>query len=343
VLLVARDRGGEAIRSIGASIALSRALPGHRIYRLERLSGGPSSGVDRRLLAGLAEAARRDPLCLRVIVELFDRDSDARASLRRALADLGFEKSAAPRMYPRTLAVDLRPNEADLFSGLHGTARRGIRAPGKRGLEVRPIADPDLAPRLETLVQSTFERNNATALAVSWRQIVNFSLDNPSISRLVGVFDPRHTGPESLLAFAWGCAHGSYASYEAGGREQHPEFGNTPLGYAPLWDLMAWARRETGATWFDLGGVRDDGDDSADGISDFKRYFSREVVDVGEEWTLEPSRTRAVAARVIAATARWAANLRRGALRSSLPLTILSVQLADSAACLAGGPIVPPS
>jgi lipid II:glycine glycyltransferase (peptidoglycan interpeptide bridge formation enzyme) len=63
-----------------------------------------------------------------------------------------------------------------------------------------------------------------------------------------------------------------------------------------IWDLIQWVKR-TAALWFDLSGVTlgstEDGKDALGGISDFKRFFSRTIVNVGEEWILEshPIRT----------------------------------------------------
>ena len=78
--------------------------------------------------------------------------------------------------------------------------------------------------------------------------------------------------------------------------------------------------------------------DELDGIYEFKRYFSRESVDVGDEWVMEPLRTRAAIARVISAAATWVLRLRRpkikwvalavaeGADMNGVVTTLLTVQ-----------------
>ncbi len=125
--------------------------------------------------------------------------------------------------------------------------------------------------------------------AREWGSIIELGRVAPRLSRLVGLFRDGRSDPKSLLAFAWGCAHGEYAHYDAAGSTR-PDDLRVPLAYALLWDLICWAKRG-GAKWFDLGGITFGHRDSSDplgGISDFKRYFSKQVVVVGQEWMLEP-------------------------------------------------------
>ena len=76
-----------------------------------------------------------------------------------------------------------------------------------------------------------------------------------------------------------------------------------PLLYAPLWELIRWARAG-GARWFDFGGITltdPDASDPLQGISDFKRFFCRDVAKVGGEWRLDPPSLAGRAWK----TARW--------------------------------------
>src|SRR5262249_28280141 len=155
----------------------------------------------------------------------------------------------------------------------------------KRGLEVRPITEVSLATRLVELTH----RSGSIDSPRPWAQIIRLSASNPEVSRIVGLFDTRHAEPDALLAFAWGCLHGSYVSYEDGARARSSELGDYSLGSAPLWDLIVWANEQTDASWFDLGGITTDAAGAVVG-SELKRYFSRAVIDVGEDWSLEPSK-----------------------------------------------------
>ena len=79
-----------------------------------------------------------------------------------------------------------------------------------------------------------------------------------------------------------------------------------------------WAKSQ-GVTWFDFGGItvgtQGDPDDPLGGISDFKRYFSRDVVEVGEERVFEPRRLRAGLARGIGTGAALLSGIRRSLVR----------------------------
>jgi hypothetical protein len=309
--LVARYGTGTPRRALGASISPSRALPGHRIYRVERLGAGGSSREDVALLRAFAGVVRGDSRCLRAVVEILERESGGRAMLGETLRELGFSRVSPPRMYARTIALDLAGPEDELFASLDKTARRHVRAPAKKGLELRLIADVRYAPRIEVLLEQTFRRTEGDLQRLPWDRIIEWSVEEPRVSRVIGLFDPATEGPESLISMAWGCAQGEYACYEAGAGVRRPDLGSLPVSYAPLWDLITWARRDTGATWFDLGGASSgDADDSLAGNVEFKRYFSQQVIDVGEEWQLEPHAGRATLARAIAATARLAGRVR---------------------------------
>jgi lipid II:glycine glycyltransferase (peptidoglycan interpeptide bridge formation enzyme) len=80
--------------------------------------------------------------------------------------------------------------------------------------------------------------------------------------------------------------------------------------YAVVWDLIRWAK-ENGARFFDFGGITVGSHGSNDplgGISDFKRYFSERVVEVGAEWSFEPRPLQAYAARMVSSAAAFLAR-----------------------------------
>lgn len=310
LLLVLRDIHGRPVHALAASIATSRALPGHRVYRVQRLGSGGAE-ADTRLLSELGSLARRDPLALRVCVEVFERNQESRRILVAALSASGFNRSRRPRMYTHTLAIDLGLPRESLLARLKQNTRRKIRLPQRRGLRLMPVLDPALAPRLHELTRRVFERRNADAPVVPWERVIEFSASQPSLSRLAGLYDPSAPRAEQLVAFAWGCAHGSYATYEAGASAGRGDLKRLPLSYAPIWDLIAWATSETTAGWFDLGGVSvGAGDDARDGISEFKRHLSEQLVEVGGEWTLEPHPARATLALALSKAAQWASTLK---------------------------------
>jgi hypothetical protein len=307
LIAVAREEGDRPVAAVGVSIAASRALPGHRLYRIARMSAAGRDSIDAMLIGGVVAAAKRDALCLRVSVEVFERDETRRARLTSALAAYGFIRTLDMRSYQQTLALELAPGADALLTRLAASVRRNIREPVKRGLEIRQVSDAALAPRLDALLRETYRRTGGVAPQLPWRSLIELSTREPHRSRICGLFDPMATGSDMLVGYAWGAVHGDYVSYEAGGSTRRADLGRTPLAYAPLWDLIAWASR-THATWFDLGGVTPGtnatADDPLGGISDFKRHFSQTLVNVGAEWVLEPRPVRASIAHAVSALGR---------------------------------------
>jgi len=139
-----------------------------------------------------------------------------------------------------------------------------------------------------------------------WPSIIKLSRCHPTTSRILGLFRTDSEEPGSLLAFAWSRHHGDHADYAVAASTRKTDL-RIPFGYALLWDLICWAKRN-GATWFDLAGVTSDRvaeNELTAGISKFKRYFSERVVEVGDEWRLEPYPARAWLAHVISNAANW--------------------------------------
>lgn len=299
------DAAGAARHGVAFTAHRSRALPGFRLLRAERVDPAIDPPAMLRALRAIADLARR-PLSrvLRVYVELFCRDAATRASLPAVLREIGFRPAAHLRSYRQTLLIDLAGDEEQIFARLHATGRRHIRAVARAPVEVRAVTDPGLAPRLEALMRETFERTGGRYLPEDWPAIVRLSAREPHLSRVAGLFRSDAPAPQSLLSFAWGRMHGDHADYTAGASTRLSDV-RTPLGYGTIWDLVRWAKRE-GATYFDLGGITagtHGSDDPLGGISDFKRYFGGAMVEVGEEWTLEP---HPLAARLAGALSRVA-------------------------------------
>ena len=310
--LAARDPDGTCRGGFAVDVRPSRALPGHLLLRAERFGGSMADDVREATLAALVALARRNRRVLRVNVEVFCRDDSRRGHIEETLKRHGMRPATENQRYAKTVAIDLAPDEGSILASFHATARRHIRAVAKHPVAVRPITDVSLAPRLDSLKLETMQRTGGTQARTDWAGPIALSAEHPHLSRIVGMFRTDREGPESLLAFAWGCAHGDHAHYDAAASTRHTDL-RVPLAYALVWDLVRWARG-TGAGWFDFGGITDgrfgEAGDRLGGISDFKRYFSREVVDVGGEWVLEPSRARAGLARAIGGGASWALRIR---------------------------------
>lgn len=304
----------EPLRSCRGGVAMdvssSRSLPGHRLLRVTRLGSGLPGATLRVGLAGLAALAKRQSRILRITLNAFSRDS--LGDLAAAFSAFGFQEVRPPSSYRYTRVVDLSLDLALVMAGLHSTARRNIRSIQKAPVDMRAITEARWAPRVAELQNLALRRTGASERNMDWVARINLSRVQPDLSNLVGLFRREKEGPESLVAFAWGCRHGDHVEYRAGGSARLADL-RLSLAYGPLWDLISWAKRG-GATWFDLGGTTlprnaesdaGDGDEALDGISQFKGYFSRDVAEVGAEWRLEPHPARTRLARNISATAAW--------------------------------------
>lgn len=322
VIVRSGDGGAAGHPAAGFAVELSasRALPGHLLARVERLGEGADVDATAAGLRVLAARLRREPRVLRLAVEVVMRDAASRSVLGEALRDVGFVRAKAVRCYEATLAFDLRESEETLWDALPRKTRRDIRLNGKHAVEIRPVADASLAPRLDALMIETMARTGGQYHPVPWTTVIELGRGQPERSNLLGLFRTDvPDGEESLVAFVWACHHGTYAHYDAGASTRATTL-RIPLMYALLWEQLRWAKAQ-GATWFDMGGVSrgtlGDGDDPLGGISDFKRYFTRDLVTVGEDWMLETSPARARVARLLGAGARWVARMRSPAERAS--------------------------
>lgn len=311
-----RGQDGACRAGFAVESERSRALPGHRLLSVRHLGIGSGGLDDSSLdagLAALAGQARSDSSILRVTVESFALDPDARARTSERLRRHGFQQAPPTRVYQRTLVIDLNAEEEAIFAGFHKNARQGIRNVARYPVVVTTADSVELAPRLQELGDEALRRTGGESRQLDWSSLIRMSAAAPSLSRIAVLRRTDRTGPESVLAFAWGCVHGEVAEYSVSGSARVDDL-KVSTSYALLWDLIRWARLE-GARWFDLGGITSgstQSDDALGGISDFKRRFSQRELEVGGQWQLEPRPGRAAAARIIS---RGASLLRHTANR----------------------------
>jgi len=156
-------------------------------------------------------------------------------------------------------------------------------------LRSQVISDPVYAERLDELQQQAMTRTGGKPPSLDWQGVIKMSNENPSLSRVGGLFPGDDLAPENMGAFLWVCNHGDNVEYRAAGSTRRTDV-KIPFGYLLAWDMIRWAK-EIGVGWFDMGGVTlaEDNETELEGISRFKRYFSREVAEVGAEWILEPA------------------------------------------------------
>jgi len=277
----------------------SRALPGHCILRLERLGESIPEGAERATVGAVLALARRAPRVLRVVAELHDRDAARRARMAGALRAAGFYRKDQLRMYDRTLAIDLQRGDQTLLDSFSTRARREIRRAERFPLSVITIEDNALVPQLEEIHRQTYARTGGRASAQPWTRLVAAAREVPDRLRIFGVM-LTDAGTARLVSFALVLRHGTFAVYHTAGSTRLANR-RIPLAYPAIWALMRWARN-TGATWFDFGGLTrgtsESEGDPVGGVSEFKRNFGGEELVIGEDWQFDaaPLRQRLVQA-----------------------------------------------
>ena len=235
-------------------------------------------------------------------VSVFSRDPEMLRRIEGYARALGYRELTGDGTYRATVAVDLRPEEQEILASFTARARQNIRAPAKRGLDVKIITEVRLAGRMGTLRQESMRRTGRDSHSFDFESYIVLARDHPELLRIVGTFDPRVCGTKALVGYAIGEMHGDHVTYSHAACLP-AAVSNTPITQAPTWELIRWAKRN-GATWFDFGGVSmpdDDGRDPLRGISDFKKSFSSDILRVGDAWILEPRPVRARIAATISA------------------------------------------
>jgi hypothetical protein len=294
--LLVRDSSGRACGGFALENVRTRAFPGHKILRVGRFGGSRPIEVCESALEAFASLAKSTPRVLRLQVNVFSRDG--RKAIGETLERLGFQEIRPPSSYQHTLGIDLKPTEDKIHASFTRDARKRIRETVEMSLRSEVITDPRFVERIDELQQGAMQRTGGYKPAQDWRSVLIMSQKYPELSRVVGLFQGEGT-PENMGAFGWSLNHGDYVEHRAAGSTRQGD-ARIPYGYLLVWDMVRWAK-SVGARWFDMGGVTvADGDENhLEGISRFKKYFSREVLEVGAEWVLEPAPLRAKVATAI--------------------------------------------
>ncbi|MCC6927890.1 MAG: hypothetical protein IT359_02755 [Gemmatimonadaceae bacterium] len=305
---IARDETGAVRSLLGISLTATRALPLHRVARVEGVGSGYAGADGRALLLAVSDFARQHPRILRVVVEVETSDDAARRTISGFLHEAGYRRIPSERVSERTLSIDLRPTEEEMFAALSRRGRQNIRLAAKQGLETVALGEPRderYGSRMNALLVDALARTGAAPQDKDWGAIFALCRDRPERSRVAAVFRGAGREPDDLVGYAWGMHHGDRVEYSTGASARIPGV-SLPILYPAIWDIVLWGKR-TGGTWFDLGGVTPGEPGSGDalgGISHFKRGFSKDEVSLGEEWALAPHPLRARIADWTSAMAR---------------------------------------
>jgi len=290
--LEVRGPGSTSPRGFTVTVIPTRALPGHRILRLEQLRFAPDPDAAEAAVRYLMDAARRDGRIVRLNVDTFYGDTAEMDAGSAVMRRLGLAESARSRLYTHTVRIDLTQPTDAILAGLHGTTRRNIRLASKRALELRVVDDARIGERLDAILAETFGRTASRAEPQPWTEVIDYCRNHGDRARLVMAVRTDREGPEATIAFALGLRHGDHVEYAVAGSTRPPDL-HVAVGYAVAWELICWAR-SAGARWFDYGGVtrQEDPADARRGIRNFKLMFGTDVTDVRREWTLVTSPAR---------------------------------------------------
>ena len=282
---------GAGSATVGVRAFRSRRFPWLYNARAIRFGRGLNTSDIRALVGALVRLVRTAPVAS-LRIEAWSERPEERAAVAAACRAAGFHAATEHRSYTRTAWVDLTPAEDALLAGFHKTARRHIRAPQKKGFEVRTISQPDAARAVGELYADSVRRTGGNPSRIDWRGLIEYAAEPTARIHISGLFPRDAPAGARPLSFAVAFLHDGVAEYAYAGSVRDPDI-RTPLLYAVAWELMRWARARGAMAW-DFGGVTEaadaDADDRLGGISDFKRYFSDNVITVGEEWLLEPQR-----------------------------------------------------
>lgn len=179
---------------------------------------------------------------------------------------------------PRTLVVDLRPDEDEILAAMKQKTRYNVRLAGRRGVTVREGTIEDI-PAFNALMQATGQRNE-------------FGVHNPAYYHSAfKIFAPEHAAlllaeyAGQLLAGIMVFATGQKAAYLYGASSEE-ERQRMPT-YLLQWEAMRWAKAR-GCTEYDLWGVPDAPEETLEadfterndglwGVYRFKRGFGGEL------------------------------------------------------------------
>lgn len=274
--LVVQDDTG---RDVGAAQVLHRRLP-PPFKSLAYVPRGPvAAEADRAaVLAALADHVRRSSGSIALSVEpdwadpssplakgVSDEDvarlrQQAPKGWLAAVAAAGFRRSANTGLIPRTLIVDLTPDEDDLLKAFSSSTRQNVRksfrADGVRFGLVTCEAD------LEQVLAINKETGRRAGFAVhddAYHRAIRDLMGERS--QLIAAWEG-----DEVAAFVWLVVSGTTAFELYGGVS--PRGMKLRLNYGLKFHAMKHVKAQ-GVSRYDFNGLLNDG------ISDFKRQFSR--------------------------------------------------------------------
>lgn len=225
--------------SAGAQV-LFRKLPGG--FSIAYVPMGPLGTWLPDLLPALIELSHsRRAITLKV-----EPDLSAPPSLAQDLRTAGFRPSSHTVQPPRTLLIDLQPDEESLLARMQQKTRYNIRLAGRKGVSVRPWNDLDGFGRMmrETAARDGF----GSHLPDYYRRA--YQLFHPSGNCVLLVAEAEGEPLASLMVFKQ--QQRAWYLFGASTNLQRNKMPN----YLLQWEAIRWAKMQ-GCSTYDLWGVPD--------------------------------------------------------------------------------------
>ncbi len=221
-----------------------------------------------------AEARRRRAVFLKVEPDLWE---DQAPPAWRTAPPQGFRPSPHSVQPPRTIVIDLRPDEDELLARMKQKTRYNIRLARRKGVTVRPWDDVD---RFFDLLQVTAQRDRFPLHPRAYYRRA-YALFHPRGQAQLLVAEYEGEPLAALMVFR----RGPRAWYFYGASSNRHR--NRMPTYLLQWEAMRWAKAQ-GAVEYDLWGIPDADEaqleaqftqrrDGLWGVYRFKRGFGGQV------------------------------------------------------------------
>ncbi len=239
------------------------------------LPKGPLGSDWSKILPALDELCRaRRAVFLKIEPDLWEEQA---AGLIDP-AGLGLLPNKNAIQPPRTVTIDIRPDEEQILAGMKQKTRYNVRLAQKKGVTVRPSTN---FKTFRELMEVTGKRDGFGVHSLAYYERVHalFHSPNkpgdPACELLLAEYDGQPLS--ALMVFA--CGRRSYYLYGAS-NDLHRDLMST---YLLQWEAMRWAR-ERGCTEYDLWGIPDEDEETLEahftdrhdglwGVYRFKRGF----------------------------------------------------------------------
>lgn len=230
----------------GAQI-LFRSVPA-RIFSLAYIPKGPLvNWTDNTQVNVLLEGLHRLCRSQRSVFLKIEPHAPDDADLRNTISQYGFTSSRFTIQPPRTIVVDITPEEEPILSGMKQKTRYNIRLAARKGVTIRKGTADDL-PIFFRLMQTTGNRDNFGIHSLDYFHTL-FELFAPERAALL-LAEVQEEPVAGLIALAY-----PPTAYYLFGASSNSHRKKMPT-YLLQWEAMRWARSKS-CQKFDLWGIPD--------------------------------------------------------------------------------------